>query len=419
MNPILQLYLVCLALATLQFVAALPWVSVLLLPAGREVSWQEQLFSNKYLRRNIYIGLAINIASGMLVGFMKYLQDHSSLEWWGRIYGAILHLQLIIDFFVLTLGFLLLVWPKGAAVALATFREGLRQPMFWLLLLLAVVFINVVNPLVPYFTLGDDQVMVKEMGYELIMLLTLIFGVVTACMSIADEIEGRTAITLMSKPVSRRQFLLGKFVGIYFAGLVLVGMLGWCFNWMVLFKQWLAPLEGNIETVPPPPAFVGNFVDALVQPGVAADFLRGAFLWLADSLQNFPGLVLGACQVMVLLAVAVALATRATMIINLVVCLVVYVLGHLSPVLLEIARNRLKVAPNEAGPQLLSFVARLLSSILPESGYFSVSPALVTDSPPELGDFYGEVGLVVIYAVLYTTIVLLAGLLSFEDRDLA
>jgi len=36
----------------------------------------------------------------------------------------------------------------------------------------------------------------------------------TVCISINEEIEGRTAVTLMSKPVSRRQFLMGKFVGI-------------------------------------------------------------------------------------------------------------------------------------------------------------------------------------------------------------
>ena len=30
----------------------------------------------------------------------------------------------------------------------------------------------------------------------------------------ADEIEGKTAITLLSKPITRRQFILGKFLGI-------------------------------------------------------------------------------------------------------------------------------------------------------------------------------------------------------------
>ena len=34
---------------------------------------------------------------------------------------------------VLTFSLLLAFWPKGGAVALAAFQEGVRQPMFWLL----------------------------------------------------------------------------------------------------------------------------------------------------------------------------------------------------------------------------------------------------------------------------------------------
>ena len=125
-----------------------------------------------------------------------------------------LHLQLAADSFVFVFMLLLAIWPKGGAVALAAFREGIRQPMFWLLLGLALLLL-IVFPFIPYFTFGEDLVMLKEMGYDTIMLAAPIFGVIAASNSISEEIEGRTAITLMSKPVSRRQFLLGKYVGIF------------------------------------------------------------------------------------------------------------------------------------------------------------------------------------------------------------
>src|SRR5262249_40128076 len=142
-----------------------------------------------------------------------------ALEYMGRVYGSVLHLQLLADFFVLTFALLLKVWPKGAAVALSAFREGIRQPMFWLIVLGAVGFMVVV-PFLPYFTFGEDHLMVRELGQDVIMLGALIFGAVLASMSISEEIEGRTAVTLMSKPVSRRQFLLGKYAGILLAALV-------------------------------------------------------------------------------------------------------------------------------------------------------------------------------------------------------
>ena len=77
-----------------------------------------------------------------------------------------------------------------------------------------------VSVVIPYFTFGDDYKMMKQLGFDMIMLSTMLFGVLAASMSISEEIEGRTAVTLMSKPVTRRQFLLGKFLGILLAGLV-------------------------------------------------------------------------------------------------------------------------------------------------------------------------------------------------------
>ena len=65
-----------------------------------------------------------------------------------------------------------------------------------------------VSPFIPYFTFGEDHLMVKELGYDTIMFVGAIFAVLAASMFVGDEIEGRTAITLMSKPVTRRQFLL-------------------------------------------------------------------------------------------------------------------------------------------------------------------------------------------------------------------
>ncbi len=420
---LLHFFAVGLALMVIQCLAALPWLTVVLLPSGKQFSWRRQFLGNENLVRNLSIATGVIFCSLLLAVLFWYLPDQIWQERLGRGFAAILHLQLILDLFTILIGGLLLIWPKGAAVALAAFREGLRQPMFWLLLLLGIVLL-ILFPFIPYFTLGDDTLMVKEMGYETIMLFTLIFTLLTASMSIADEIEGRTAITLMSKPVSRRQFLLGKYIGIYLSGLVLVAILGLCFNGMVMLKVWLSPLEGNIESAPPVPPIVDYAAFKLVTKGIVPDggailFVRGSMLWLVDAIQYLPGFVLSACQILVVLALAVALATRVTMVINLVCCLAVYILSHLSPVLLDIANRRLTAAPNDAGTRLLSFVASLLSSVLPENGYFSIGPALVTDAPPPLVEFYKYTGEVVIYALLYSAIVMLIGLLAFEDRDLA
>src|SRR3972149_2562935 len=105
------------------------------------------------------------------------------------------------------------VAPKVAAIGWTTSKEALSQPLFYVLLTIGV-FGLILFPFVPYNTLGEDIKMVKDEGLTLIMVLSILLALWTASVSIADEIEGRTALTLLSKPISRREFIIGKFLGI-------------------------------------------------------------------------------------------------------------------------------------------------------------------------------------------------------------
>src|SRR5688500_5440445 len=206
-------------LATIQFVAALPW-----LWAIDPKRFRDAVKTPAWLGA---VSLGLIVSGAFVAGFLSYKGESAALVWYGRyLYGAILHLQLIIDLFLLMPQLLVLVWPKGGAVATAAFRESCRQPMFWLITIGAATLIWL-SVAVPYFTFGDDYKMMKQIGFDVVMLSAVLFGVLAASMSISEEIEGRTAVTLMSKPVNRRQFLIGKFLGILMACLVMSLILSW------------------------------------------------------------------------------------------------------------------------------------------------------------------------------------------------
>jgi ABC-type transport system involved in multi-copper enzyme maturation permease subunit len=112
-------------------------------------------------------------------------------------------------------------WPKGAAIAYAAFREGIRQPMF-LLLMGGALTALLVSLVLPYFTFGEDYKMMYELGFDIITFASLVFACIAASMFISEEIEGRTAVTLLSKPVSRFDFLVGKFAGILMAAFLML-----------------------------------------------------------------------------------------------------------------------------------------------------------------------------------------------------
>src|SRR5258708_280833 len=64
-----------------------------------------------------------------------------------------------------------------------------------------------------------------------------------ASSQIPEEREARTAIPLLSKPVSRRQFLLGKFLGIFLCALMMVLAVGWLFDLVLLYKRWFDSMD--------------------------------------------------------------------------------------------------------------------------------------------------------------------------------
>src|SRR6202022_2708149 len=76
----------------------------------------------------------------------------------------------------------------------------------------------------------------KDPGPPPIPFAALLLALLTASSSVAEEIEGKTAITLLSKPINRRQFIVGKFLGIEMAVLVLFLVLGAVFAGGVWYK---------------------------------------------------------------------------------------------------------------------------------------------------------------------------------------
>jgi hypothetical protein len=411
--------LIGMLLVLLQLVAAIPWLLVAF--AKREVFVQGFVTSGKILLSTRtgqrVVGL---VFSGVLLVCMAFpalffslTRDPDAVENWGRLYGAVLQTQLLADFFVLLFPLLLLVWPKGGAIAQAAFREGIRQPMFLLLTALGMLFLGI-WPFIPYFTFGEDYAMVKELGPDTIMFFAIIFGVLAASLLVSEEIEGRTAVTLMSKPVSRRQFLIGKFVGILLVALLMYGILGTYYEGTLLLKRYLDKMDPLTA-----PTWVTDMLANDRLPEITNDFLKGIGIWTSHTLDTVPGLLLSFCQVMVLVSIAVALATRLPMVVNVVIVIAVYITANVTPHLVTIGRKAQETNQGSVVAQMLSFVAQALETVLPGLDFLHLGATTGSDAPLPAGPFALYILSVIFYALLYTLIVMLFGLVLFEDRDVA
>ncbi len=397
----------------IQAAAALPWLFAL---DPKEM--RKTFTTSSGLLKAGGVVLAITL---VLAGFIGYNAASADMKWYGRIYGIILHLQLIADVFLVGLPLLLtFLLPKTGAVALAAYRECWRQPMFWLIMMagFGATWLAVA---VPYFTFGDDYKMMKQVGFDLVLLAPLLFGALAASISVSEEIEGRTAVTVMSKPINRRSFLLGKFFGVLMACAAMSTLLAANLNGALLANRAFDPINEDrvrdAELMSDQAKDVTKWmVSAASSGGIGPTALaNGAHLWLAESGTLLVGVLLGFGQVMILVAVATALATRLHFVVSLVSVLLVYAFGHLAPVVAQVTSN---YKGQNAGAALVGFLANVFNVFLPALEYFNLGPAIIRDTPLDLAPFLGYSLTVFGYSCIYTAIVLIVGLLLFEDRDL-
>jgi ABC-type transport system involved in multi-copper enzyme maturation permease subunit len=280
--------------------------------------------------------------------------------------------------------------PKLAAVALSTAKSDIAQPLY-AILMAAGIFGLIVFVFIPYNTFGDDIKQLKDSGLSLILVLCILQAVWAASSSVADEVEGKTALTVLSKPVSRRDFILGKFVGISWSTGLMVAIFGVLLLVTVAYKPIYDYREGGYEI---------NHQQMNNDP-TWHDCHR-------EMVQTVPGIVLAYLETLVIAALSVAISTRLPAIANFLICFAVYVLGHLTPLLVQS-----QVVAQQLPPVV--FFGRLIATVLPVLDHFNIQASVAAGVPVPMEYLAWSL----VYCLLYSSVAMLLALTLFEDRDLA
>lgn len=98
-------------------------------------------------------------------------------------------------------------------IALNTFRETLRDKILYNLLLFAFVLIGG-SVVLGELTIMEHHKIVTDMGLAAINLIGVIIGMFVGIGLVSKEIERRTIYTIMARPITRTQFVLGKYAGL-------------------------------------------------------------------------------------------------------------------------------------------------------------------------------------------------------------
>ena len=102
---------------------------------------------------------------------------------------------------------------KVFTLAKTTLQEMLREKVFSIVLLIAVALLGL-SFLLGALSFAEQRKILADFGFLAIEIGLLGVSLFSGSYLISKEIEKQTCLLILSRPVSRQQFILGKILGV-------------------------------------------------------------------------------------------------------------------------------------------------------------------------------------------------------------
>jgi ABC-type transport system involved in multi-copper enzyme maturation permease subunit len=262
-----------------------------------------------------------------------------------------------------------------ALVAGAAFRESVRDRVPYSMVIFAVLLMAA-SFLISQMTAGQDMKIIKDLGLAALSVFGVLIAVFLGIGLVTKEVERRSIYGLLTKPVTRTEFVLGKYLGLLLTLLVNLGVMTLAYYAVLAYMDYVATPNARAAWPTPP-----------LDPR----------LLLA--------VVLIVAELALVTAVALFFSTFSSPLLSACLTLGLWVAGHFNADL----RNFENVV--DSAPVVV--LARALYYVLPNLAPFDIKAEVVHGFP--VGGRH--VLMTMIYAVLYSGVLLTAAIAIFRRRD--
>ena len=300
-------------------------------------------------------------------------------------------------------------------LTLNTFKECVREPVFFLLLLVGLVLICVL-PMFSMFVFREQVKLVVDSSMATTMVLGLIVAALCSSHTITREMRNGTVLLLLSKPVPRYSFIVAKIAGVTMALTIFTfAMISASFVAVMIAKDQFRLDFGamafyyGLLAVCALLAAVLNYIKNMSFTSTITFLLAMALpvyavlLYLVRGAPDDEGFVPPLFPAIWLMgAISAALATRCGIVTNLTTCSVLFFLGLVSKY----------VSTRWLGGGVLG---DLLSAVLPNWQYFWMADALAAHTQIPLR----YLGWALLYSIIYGGFWSVWAMALFNDREVA
>lgn len=258
------------------------------------------------------------------------------------------------------------------SIARTTIGEAIRRRVLLVILLIGVLFL-IIAPGLSILSTRSSYSVLTSLTLGVIQLTSAVIAIVLTVYLIPNEVERRTIYTILSKPVLRWQFLLGKYLGA-------VGALGLMMALMTIVL-----------------VLVFRFMQSTASMDVILGLARAPIMYFV--------------QMSLLAAVAIFFSTFVSPIVNFFLTGGVYLIGTLfNSVFQDIA--------NSSDPSLnnVKQAATIIHTIVPNFAQFNVQNTIINQGQQLRSEQMYYIQMVV-YAVFYIAVFLLGGMMIFDRKE--
>ena len=260
-------------------------------------------------------------------------------------------------------------------VAVNVFKESVRDKVLYNLVVFAVLLMSA-SYLIGELTAGQDVKIIKDLGLASISVFGLAIAVFIGIGLVWKEVERRSIYTLLSKPMRRQEFLLGKYCGLVLTLVINVAVMTAAYYAVLAYMQAISP--PNLRASWPAPA-----TDPALLKAIALIML----------------------ELMLVTAIAVLFSTFSSPFLSAMLTAGVWVIGHFNQDL----RDYGATIPSP----LAAAIARGVYYVVPNFSAFDIKLQVVhAQAVP-----FSYVGLTTLYGFTYIAFVLVGAVIIFSRRD--
>ena len=201
-----------------------------------------------------------------------------------------------------------------SAISGNTFTELVRQKVFHFLLLFALLVIGSSSLFAKISFQGEFQ-MLKDVALGSMSVFLSLLAILATAMLLPSDIENRTIFTILSKPVPRHEYLLGKLLGVFFMLTLSTILMGALFLSVLLLREQAVLVETQSSLAGSPQELLAAVKEVRLS----------AFTW-----DLLPGMLILLVKSLLLASLTLLVSTFATSgIFTILVAASTYFIGHL------------------------------------------------------------------------------------------